>query len=126
MRVARRADRARVTGGGGEVGGDEEDENGELRDVDGGAAARDEAGAATVRSLGDMVSAGSISLMNSRTPLFSGRLHICVAHEYRKDTCGVRDAVRLAGELRLQLHLLLRRHPLSLAPAAAPTVVGVV
>ena len=53
----RRADRACVTGGGGEVGGDEEDENGELRDVDGGAAARDEAGAATVRSLGDMVSA---------------------------------------------------------------------
>ena len=30
----RRADRACVTGGGGEVGGDEEDENGELRDVD--------------------------------------------------------------------------------------------
>ena len=55
MRVAQRADHIRVTGGGGEVGGDEEDENGELRDVNGGAAARDEAGAATVRSLDDMV-----------------------------------------------------------------------
>ena len=82
----RRADRACVTGGGGEVGGDEEDENGELRDVDGGAAAWDEAGAATVRSLGDMVSADSISLMSSRTPLFSGRLHVVVPFALRMKT----------------------------------------
>ena len=56
MRVAQRADRARVTGG--KVGGDEEDEIDELRDVVGGAAARDEAGAAWPgRSLSTLLAA---------------------------------------------------------------------
>ena len=59
-RTARRAIRARVTGRGGEVGVDEEDEIDEPRAVGGAAAARDEAGAAIVKSLGDIVSVVSL------------------------------------------------------------------
>ena len=46
QRTAQQADRARVAGRGGEVGGDEEDGVGELRAVAGATAARDKAGAA--------------------------------------------------------------------------------
>ena len=56
QRTAQRADRARVAGRGGEVGGDEEDGVGELHAVAGAAAARDKTGAAAVESLRDMVS----------------------------------------------------------------------
>ena len=55
QRTAQRADRARVAGRGGEVGGDEEDGVGELHAVAGAAAARDKAGAAAVKSFSDMV-----------------------------------------------------------------------
>ena len=51
-------------GRGGEVGGQEEDEVDELRVVGGAAAARGEAGAAMVKSLGNMVSVGLLCRPN--------------------------------------------------------------
>jgi len=59
-RTARRAVRARVTRRGGEVSVDEEDEIDEPRAVGGAAATRYEAGAAIVKSLGDIVSVVSL------------------------------------------------------------------
>ena len=60
MCAARRADRARVAGRGGEVDDNEENKFGELRAAGGGAVARDEAGTAVVKSLSDMVNVGSL------------------------------------------------------------------
>ena len=59
-RTARRAVRVRITGRGGEVGVDKQDEIDEPRALGGAAAARDEAGAAIVKSLGDIVSVVSL------------------------------------------------------------------
>ena len=60
QRTAQRADRARVAGRGGEVGGDKEDGVGELRAVAGATVARDKAGAAAVMSFSDMISVMSL------------------------------------------------------------------
>ena len=60
LRRARQADRARVDERAGEVNDDEEDVVGEMRATGGGAATRDEAGAALVKSLSAMVSVGSL------------------------------------------------------------------
>ena len=62
MRTARQADSVSVAKRAGKVDDDKWDVVGELRAAGGGATARDEAGAAAVKPLSDMVSAGYSSV----------------------------------------------------------------